>query len=167
MNWRQRIVVDWPNEPQKAHRAREALRAIEEGLAVLAGLGHPLHVEEGYTPPPLPEFPKVVFHIHQGSRAVNCQADLEELGDDWYPTMDEAKHAAGVTKQNQRGGIFARALPSLFRRTPEEESAAEEMTRVANEAHRRFVSEQRAIHRFNSAFDNGDVREAKRNARQI
>jgi hypothetical protein len=162
MNWRQRIIVDWPNEPQKSHRAREALRQIEDGLAALASLGHPLHIEEGYTPPPKPEWPKVMFHMTQGSRLVSCQADLEELGDDWYPTMDEAKHAAGIAKQNQRGGIFQRALPSLFKKGPEEETAAEEMTRVANEAHRKFVNEQRAIHRANYG-----VPEAKRNARQI
>jgi hypothetical protein len=163
MNWRQRIIVDWPDEPQKSFRAREALRQIEDGLATLAGLGHPLHVEEGYTPPPAPEWPKAMFHVLRGSRVVSCQADLEELGDDWYPTMDEAKYAAGVTKQNQRGGIFQRALPSIFKKSSEEESSAEEMTRVANEAHRKFVQEQRALHRQNS----WGVREEKRNARQI
>jgi hypothetical protein len=165
MNWRQRIIVDWPNEPQKSFKARQALQQIEDGLATLAGMGHPLHVEEGYTPPPLPEYPKVVFHILQGQRVVNCQADFEELGDDWYPTMEEARHAAGVTKQNQRGGIFARALPSIFRRTPEDETAVDEMTRVANEAHRRFVADTRAANR-NKDWQ-VDVRQEKRNGRAL
>lgn len=162
MNWRQRILVDWPNDPQRAHKAKNALLQIEDGLAQLAGLGHPLHLEEGYTPPPKPEFPKVVFHIMQGQRVVNCQADLDELGSDWYATMDEAKHAAGMTKQMQRGGIFSRALPSMFRRSKEDETALEEMDRVAKEAHRKFVSEQRSIFR-----ERANVTESKRNARQI
>lgn len=165
MNWRQRIIVDWPDEPQKSFRAREALRQIEDALNTLASMGHPLHIEEGYTPPPPPEWPKVVFHILQGARQVNCQADLDELGEDWYPTLDEAKYAAGMTKQNQRGGIFSRALPSMFRRSREEESAAEEMKRVAEEAHRKFVDETRARNRANYSLEG--VKEGKRNARQL
>jgi hypothetical protein len=159
MNWRQRIIADWPNDPQRSHKAKAALVQIEEGLAQLAGLGHPLHIEEGYTAPPKPEFPKVVFHMMQGQRVVNCQADLEELGSDWYPTMDEAKYAAGMTKQMQRGGIFSRALPSIFRRTREDESAVEEMDRTAREAHRRFVNDTRANFRERS--------DSKRNAREL
>ena len=162
MNWRQKIVADWPNEPQKAAKARMALQQIEEGLAMLATLGHPLHVEEGYLPPPKPEYPKVLFHIFQGQRVVHNVGDEKELGDDWYPTMEEARHAAGMTKQNQRGGIFARALPSIFRRTPEEETQVEMMNRTAREAHRKFVLDQRAIHRHRA-----DVSEAKRNGRSL
>jgi putative ubiquitin-RnfH superfamily antitoxin RatB of RatAB toxin-antitoxin module len=162
MNWRQRILVDWPNHPQNAMKARMALQQIEEGLAQLTALGHPLHIEEGYQPPPRPEYPKVKFHLLQGQRVVHNVGDEDELGEDWYNTMDEAKHAAGMTKQMQRGGIFSRALPSIFRRTSEDETALEEMNRVARETHRKFVNDQRAIHR-----QRADVSNEKRNGREL
>jgi hypothetical protein len=164
MNWRQKIITDWPNDPQRSHKAKEALKQIEESLLILASLGHPLHVEEGYTPPPPPEWPKAVFHMLQGTRVVACQADLDELGDDWYGTMEEARHAAGVIKQNQRGGIFSRALPSILRRGRDDEEAEQEVARLAREAQKRFIQEQRAIHRSRGL---ADLPDGKRNARQI
>ena len=48
MNWREKIITDWPNDLQKAHRCRQALQDLDRLLLELAGLGHPLHVEEGY-----------------------------------------------------------------------------------------------------------------------
>ena len=165
MNWRQRIIVDWPNDPQRAHKAKEALRVLEECLLTLSGLGHPLHVEEGYLAPPKPEWPKPMFHIYQGARVFNCQADLDEAGEDWYPTMEDARFAAGLTKQNQRGGIFAKALPMALQPDSEGNALAAEAERVAKEAKRTFIAEQRAIHRANGALE--AVPLEKRNARQI
>lgn len=170
MNWRQRIVTDWPNDPQRAHKCQTALKVIEEGLATLASLGHPLHVEEGYTPPPPPDWPRAMFHLYQGGKVFACQADVDEAGPDWYSTMEEARHAAGVTKQNQRGGIFTRSLPTMLIRTSEEriiEAALQtEADQVAALAKREFIAEQRAMHRARAeAYSN--ISEEQRNAREI
>jgi hypothetical protein len=170
MNWRQRILADWPHDLQRAHKAQAALRQIEEGLLQLASLGHPLHVEEGYNPPPPPEWPKAMFHLFQGGKVFACQADVEEAGPDWYFSMEEARHAAGVTKQNQRGGIFSKSLPTMLMRTPEEivaeRAAEEEAERVIAAAKREAIAEQRAIHRTRANAMNG-VPFEKRNARQV
>lgn len=170
MNWRQRIIADWPNDPQRARRCQDALRQVEEGLLLLASLGHPLHVEEGYSPPPKPEFPKVMFHLYQGGRSFACQADIDEAGPDWFPTMDDARQAAGLIKQYQRGGVFAKSLPVIPHRTTEEEiahkAATEEEEQAAFAAKRAFIDEQRAVHRANVAAMNG-VSYDKRNAREL
>lgn len=112
MNWRDRILADWPNDPQRAAKAQGALRDLEAAIAALASMGHALHVEEGHQPLPTPSFPRKVFHIRAGEREVRCQADLDELGPDWHNTMEEARHDAGLIKQYQRGGIFDRNLPA-------------------------------------------------------
>jgi hypothetical protein len=170
MNWRQRILTDWPHDPQRSHKVQTALRQIEEGLQTLVSMGHPLHVEEGYAPPPAPEFPKVMFHLYQGGKVFACQADVEEAGEDWYPTMEAARYAAGVTKQNQRGGIFTKSLPTMLYQTYEEKVAErlmeEEAEIQAAEVKRKFVEEQRAIHRARTEGMNG-VKFERKNAREI
>lgn len=147
MNWREKIICDWPNDLQKAHRAKTALADLDRTLLELAGLGHPLHIEEGYIPPPPPGWPKAMFHILAGARTVNCQADLDELGEDWYPTMEEARHAAGLTKQYQRGGIFDKALPQMLTQTPQQiqQSIADEIAR--KESVRKFANDMRLANR--------------------
>src|SRR5262245_20889367 len=120
MNWREKIITDYPDDLQKAYRAQSLLSDLDRVLRDFAGMGHPLHVEEGYQPPPPPGWPRAVFHLYQGARAVNCQADLDELGDDWYPTMEQARYAAGYAKQMQRGGIFDRAMPTTLSQTPQQ-----------------------------------------------
>lgn len=147
MNWRDRIVVDWPNDLQKAHRCRQALLDLERSLLELSGLGHPLHVEEGYRPPPPPGWPKAMFHLLAGSRVAYCQADLDELGPDWYPTMDEARHAAGLIKQYQRGGIFNRTLPTNLSQTPQEIKKNLEETVRMREQQAKFVNDMRSRNR--------------------
>ena len=147
MNWREKIVVDFPDDLQRAHKARSALADLDRVLLELAGLGHPLHVEEGYVAPPPRGWPRAAFHLYQGARVVNCQADLEELGSDWYPTMEEARQAAGLAKQYQRGGIFDRALPSMLTQTPQQvqQTIAEEAAR--REAQKQFVNDMRLANR--------------------
>ena len=170
MNWRQRIIKDFPHELQKAHKAQTALRQIEENLTILASLGHPLHVEEGYVAPPPPEWPQVWFHIYQGAKDFHCQEDVDEAGPDWYPTMEEARHAAGLIKQNQRGGIFTRTLPAV----PIQDTLAAIAERVANEeaeraaaiAKRQLIEEARREYAArNGAW--GSLSPEKRNAREI
>jgi hypothetical protein len=170
MNWRQRIIKDFPNELQKAHKVQTALRVIEENLALLASLGHPLHVEEGYQAPPPPEWPQVFFHLYAGAKDFHCQVDVDEAGPDWYPTMEEARYAAGVTKQNQRGGIFTRTLPAV----PIQDTLTaiaqrvkdEEADRQAAIAKRQFIEETRREYvARNGAMSKLTV--DKRNAREI
>lgn len=170
MNWRQRILKDFPHELQKAHKAQTALRQVEEALVVLNSLGHPLHVEEGYQPPPQPEWPQVWFHLYQGGKAFACQADVEEAGEDWYPTMEEARYAAGVTKQNQRGGIFTKTLPAIPIQDTLEAIASrvreDEAERAAAVAKRQFIEETRRDYvARNGAW--GSLSGEKRNARQV
>lgn len=170
MNWRQRIIADWPNDPQRAHKCQTALKVIEESLVTLASLGHPLHIEEGYNAPPPPEWPRAMFHLYQGGKVFACQADVDEAGPDWYSTMEEARHAAGVTKQNQRGGIFTKSLPTMLLWSPEEKAlemaAQTEADRVAALAKKEFIAEQRAKHRARAeAYAN--VSSEQRNAREI
>jgi len=137
MNWREKIVVAWPDDLQRAYKARAALTDLDRVLLELASLGHPLHVEEGYVTPPPPGWPRAVFHLYQGIRAVNCQADLDEMGPDWYPTMEEARQAAGLAKQWQRGGIFDKSLPSTLTQTPQQIQQT-----IADEAARREQQKQ-------------------------
>jgi hypothetical protein len=147
MNWREKIIVDWPDDLQRNHKARAALADLDRVLLELAGLGHPLHVEEGYVAPPPPGWPRAAFHLYQGARVVNCQADLEELGPDWYPTMEEARHAAGIAKQYQRGGIFDKSLPSSLSQTPQQiqQTIADEAAR--KEQQKQFVLDLRFSNR--------------------
>lgn len=112
MNWRDKILADWPHDPQRAYKGRAALQELEGALQTLGSLGHPLHVEEGHQPVLPSGFPKTVFHVRAGQREVACQAELDELGEDWFPTLQEAQHAAGLIKQYQRGGIFDKNLPA-------------------------------------------------------
>ena len=170
MNWRQRIIADGPHDPQRAHKVQTALRQVELMLAELASLGHPLHLEEGYSPPPRPEWPQVWFHIYQGARDFHCKADVEEAGPDWYVTMDEARHAAGVTKQNQRGGIFTKTLPAIPLQDTLEAIAQrvkdEEAERAAAIVKRQFIEEARAEFRVRNGAMSG-IDAEKRNARQV
>ena len=111
MDWKQKLIVEWTNNPQRQHLANAAIRDLEDAIQRLAGMGCVLHVEEGPAPPLL-EWPRLVFHIRQGQREVRCQADLDELGEDWYGSMEEARQAAGMAKQWQRGGVFTKSVPA-------------------------------------------------------
>jgi hypothetical protein len=124
LNWRQRLLAEWPHDPQRHHRAQAAVKELDLALQTLMSMGFPLHIEEG-PPPTIPlEWPKMVFHIRAGSKQVNCQADLEELGPDWYPSMEDARQAAGMAKQWQRGGIFSKSLPAPIGLVPDTPPAA-------------------------------------------
>lgn len=148
MNWREKIITAWPDDLQKAHRARVALADLDRILGELTALGHPLHVEEGYVPPPPPGWPKAVFHLHAGARIVRDEHELEELGEDWYPTMEEARHAAGLRKQYQRGGIFnPRSMPTLLTQTPQEIMRRETEAVRAREQQKKYVDDMRMQHR--------------------
>jgi hypothetical protein len=131
------------------------LADLDRTLGDLAGMGHPLHVEEGYVAPPPPGWPRAMFHLYAPARVVHCQADLDELGPDWYPTMEEARHAAGMAKQMQRGGIFDRALPSMLTQTPQELARRVLEDRDRREQQKQFVADARLANR--SAFQANPV----------
>ena len=144
MNWRERIIADWPDDLQRNHRAKTALAELDRILSELAGLGHPLHVEEGYVPPPPPGWPKALFNVHAGARVVRSQQELDDLGEGWFPTMEEARHDEGMRKQLQRGGIFnPRQMPTLLSQTPAQILANQEASIKAREEQRRFVNDAR------------------------
>lgn len=148
MNWRERIVSDWPDEPQKIARARVALAALDHALGELAGMGHPLHVEEGYVAPPPPGWPRAVFHATTGTRVVRSQIELDELGEDWFPTMEEARHAEGLRMQMKRGGIFnPRQMPTLLTQTPQQILQNQAAAIKMREDQRRMVEDARMQHR--------------------
>ena len=111
LSWRERLRKEYSGRPQLMHRAEEALRQLDGAIQTLASLGFPLRAEEGFVAKP-PEFPKVMFHIRQGSKVVRCKADEEELGPDWHGSMEDARQAAGMAKQWQRGGVFDKSLPA-------------------------------------------------------
>lgn len=143
MDWRKRASTEYPNDLQKQHRIKVALAQLDEGVGTLMGLGIPVHVAEGPPPLPVPDWPKKVFHIRQGERLVACQAELDELGEHWYSTLEEARHAAGMTRQMQRGGIFTKDLPAPLGLIPQapvqpkDASAPTEGQRLRSEVRRR------------------------------
>lgn len=147
MNWRERIITDWPNDLQKAHRCRAALMDLDRVLLELSGLGHPLHVEEGYQPPPPAGWPRAMFHLTAPPKAIWCQGELDELGDGWYPTMEQARQAHGLNKQYERGGIFNRALPQMLTQTPQEIKRHQDEQIAQREAQRKFVEDMRTKNR--------------------
>jgi len=84
--------------------------------------------------------------------------------------MEDARHAAGVTKQNQRGGIFTRSLPAVPIQDTltaiAERVESEEAERAAAIAKRQFVQEARAEYvARNGAW--GNLATEKRNARTV
>lgn len=111
LHWKQRLLAEYASNIQRHTRGQLAVHQLEESLQVLSSLGFSLHVEEGPELMELQEYPKVVFHLRAGTRIVECEAELEELGPDWYSSMEEARHQAGIAKQYQRGGIFSKSLP--------------------------------------------------------
>lgn len=112
LDWRQRLLAEWPHDAQRHYKAQAAVKELDLALQVLASMGFPLHIEEGPQPKEPEPFPKMVFHIRAGAKQVNCQADWDELGPDWHVSMDAAKLAAGYAKQWQRGGVFSKSLPA-------------------------------------------------------
>lgn len=92
-----------------------AVGAVENGLALLARLGHVYHLEPG-PPYELPEWPRVLFHVENApnGRVVNSWWEANDLGPGWWPTLAEAAHREGVRAQFAgRGGIGDRSLPML------------------------------------------------------
>ena len=112
LHWKQRLLAEYATNIQRHTRGQQAIHQLEDALQVLSSLGFPLHVEEGPEPVEPQPYPKVVFHLRAGSRVVQCEAELKELGPDWYFSMEEARYQAGVAKQYQRGGIFSKSLPA-------------------------------------------------------
>jgi hypothetical protein len=57
-----------------------------------------------------------MYHLEAAPRGhlVLCEEDRVWLGEGWFDTLDEAKHADGMGQQFRRGGVFPkRGLPSI------------------------------------------------------
>lgn len=122
MNWkrlRDRLVNQYRDQPQITASIDLAIAETRSGLDGLARLGHRFHLVEGPPPADLPahsDFPRLVYHLLAAPSGylVRCQQDLELLGEGWFDTLDEAKHADGMGEQFKRGGIFPKSgLPAL------------------------------------------------------
>lgn len=122
MNWkrlRDRIVNQYSDRPQITAQVDLAIAETKSGLAGLARLGHQFHLVEGPAAPEHPlhaDFPRLVYHLLAAPSGylVRCQPDLDLLGEGWFDTLDEAKHADGMGEQFKRGGIFPKSgLPAL------------------------------------------------------
>jgi len=119
---REELLALHAGQPQECRVIEMALREAEASLAALARLGHFYHLEAG----PWPEkeaWPKTYFHTvaaPQG-RLVRSPWELAELGDGWFPTLEEAERHEGMKRQFEgRGGVRQRnlpVLPSLFEKT--------------------------------------------------
>lgn len=118
MNWQtfsDHLAAQHGTDYQAIYKITHALRAIHESLDLLAGLGHPFHLEDG-PPPSQQEWPKVMFHesCHQG-QLVHSQQDIDDLGDGWRPSLAEARYAHGLRQQFKgRGGVKLRDVPALL-----------------------------------------------------
>ena len=85
-----------------------------------------------------------MFHVTSGTRVVRDQRELEELGEDWHPTMDEARHAEGLRMQMKRGGIFhPRQMPTLLTQTPDQILKNQAELIKMREQQRQFVNDTR------------------------
>jgi hypothetical protein len=103
--------LDWHQQ----HEVDLALREVEQAMAVLVRLGKPVHLRPGHAPPGIWEWPRTVYSVFapQG-REVSCQAELDELGSDWFPSLEEAQHEHGMRVQFAgRGGVGANTLPAI------------------------------------------------------
>lgn len=118
MNWRRfrnELVNQYHEQPQVVALIDHACRQIEESLTILARYGHLFHLAEG-PGSTFPDWPRLMFHLTAAPRGhlVFCEEDRAFLGEGWFDTLDEAKHADGMGEQFKRGGVFPkRGLPVL------------------------------------------------------
>lgn len=118
MDWRHlhcQLVASHSHSPQEAKRIELAVQATEQALGELARLGHLYHLVPGPAPEPA-RWPMQVYHSDGRVREVFHPNDLLELGEGWYPTLEEARYRAGMSTQFMgRGGVKLRNLPALVK----------------------------------------------------
>jgi hypothetical protein len=113
MDWKTTILSKEQAKAQRLALVEIAIREIELAVTKLGALGHYVHVREGIAPPE--EWPKALFNRFGYQKVVYCQADWDEIGPDWYESLEEARKAHGLDKQMERGGIFKQNLPDVVR----------------------------------------------------
>jgi hypothetical protein len=97
-------------------QVRLAMAAVDDGLGLLARLGHRYHLVLG-PPPEVEEWPRVMFHVEAAPNGRLVASDFErhELGYGWFFTLGEAQHAEGYRAQFAgRGGVGDRSVPMLL-----------------------------------------------------
>ncbi len=112
---RVRHQADHYNSPQNCEAIRLAVDSVSGGLATLARLGHPYHLEPGVLHPP-DEWPKTMFHAEAApnGRLVRSEYEARELGAGWFFTLQDAQHWDGVRAQFAgRGGVGHENVPML------------------------------------------------------
>jgi len=92
-----------------------AVAEVDHGLALLARLGHVYHLEAG-PPYELDEWPRLLFHVTAApnGRIVGSWWEARELGEGWWPTLQEAQNKEAIKAQFRgRGGVGDKSLPML------------------------------------------------------
>lgn len=119
MDWRRLrndLVNQYHERPQAVAQIDHALALVQEGLRQLGQLGHQMHVAQGAQPAIPAPWPRIMYNLHAAPKGflVLCQQDRDLLGDGWFDTLDEAKHADGMGFQYRRGGIIPkRGVPAV------------------------------------------------------
>lgn len=84
----ERLAAHHAGEPQKAAMAARAVSAIQEGIALLAALGHHYHVAEGKAESLL-TFPQMLYKRDHEPKTVENQDELSEArSDGWRETPE-------------------------------------------------------------------------------
>lgn len=105
---RDRLLALHIDDMQTITRIIHSVRELESGLAALARLGHPFHLETGHCPVPRTEWPSIWFHAQAAphGRSFTNEYDLREQGPNWFPTALEAQLWDGMQTQfTGRGGV--------------------------------------------------------------
>ena len=111
-----RLQANHHHDTQSFVAVTSAVNEIEHGLVALAKLGHIFHLEYG-PPYEIPEWPRILFHVHAApnGRVVQSSWEALELGPGWWPTLQEAQYKEGIRAQFRgRGGVGDRSLPMLM-----------------------------------------------------
>jgi hypothetical protein len=92
---------------QSVQQIRSALSLVAEGLRMLEVMGEQYHLSPG-PQPPMAEWPRIMFHALSApnGRMVQSEWELADLGEGWWPTLEEAQLHEGENAQwRGRGGV--------------------------------------------------------------
>lgn len=102
-------------DQQVLARLTHGIALAEEGLEMLASLGHRYHLAPG-PGKPFSKWPRLMYHISAApnGRWVRNEYELWDLGEGWCDSLSEAQHRDGFAQQmTGRGGVNRKALPTV------------------------------------------------------
>ena len=112
-----KLLALHPDKPQEGQHVLAALREINLGIAQLGKLGHVYHLAAGPCPDEIANAwgPRVYWHADGRYHECWHPRDLEELGEGWAETLEEAKRLQGMAQQFAgRGGVRSGNLPAVM-----------------------------------------------------